>query len=389
MSDIVKPHGGKLINRLVLEKNREKLTKHAQELFKIELVEELVMDVDKIAIGAYSPIEGFFTQKDFQGVVENMRLADGVPWTLPIILDVSEEIADKIKIGQDVALLESQKDVPFAILHVEDKYEFDKQNTIKKIFGTDNIEHPGVQKMLKLKPVLLGGKIDVIERPKFEFSNLEMTPQETRDFFIKQGCKTVVGFHTRNVIHRAHEYLQRCALEITDGLLIHPVVGKKKSGDFTAGAIVASYQAMEKYYYPKNRVLFSVVSTYSRYAGPREAVFTALLRKNYGCSHFIVGRDHTGVGNYYDIYASHKIFDEFGDDLGLTIFRFHEPLWCKKCGHITTEKTCIHSDQYEKISGTLIRNLLSRGEKIPIKMMRPEVVKALLDFAKNNRLFVE
>jgi sulfate adenylyltransferase len=387
--EIIFPHGGKLINRLILASKKGESLEYAKTLLKIELSEELVMDVDKIAIGAFSPIEGFFSKADFEGVVENMKLANGTSWTLPIILDVSEEIAEKIIIGQKIALIEKGKSVPFAILCVNDKYGFDRRNTVKKIFGTDDDAHPGVKRFLGLNPILIGGKIDLIERPRFEFSDFEMTPNETRIFFKSHKWKSITGFHTRNAVHRAHEYLQRCSLEITDGILIHPVVGRKKKGDFTAGAIIASYQAMLDHYYPKDKVLFSVISTYSRYAGPREAIFTALMRKNYGCTHFIVGRDHTGVGDYYDVYASHKIFDDFYDDLEINPLRFHEPLWCKKCEQISTDKTCIHKNQYKKISGTLIRELLNKGESIPKEMMRPEVVRALLNFSKDNKIFVD
>ncbi|MCK4781689.1 sulfate adenylyltransferase [Candidatus Parcubacteria bacterium] len=345
------------------------------------------MDLDKIANNAYHPLKGFLNKDDLLSVIEKYRLTNGECWPMPIILDFDKEDIKSFKMGSDIILKESSgKDI--AELKIEDIYQVNKKKLAKDIFLTNDENHPGVRWWLGLKDFFVGGKIKLINKPIFFNAEDELSPQEVKHIIKNNGFKTIVGFHTRNPIHRAHEYLQRCALEITDCLVIHPVVGKKKKGDFTAGAIRASYNAMLESYYPKNRIIFSVLSTYSRYAGPREALFTAIIRRNYGCTHFIVGRDHTGVANYYGRYDSHKIFNQFSD-LGITPLKFYEPVYCRHCNNIVTEKTCIHKNGFIKISGTKIRELISKSSNIKDIYLRKEVLESILNYGKNNKIFVD
>ncbi|PIR93162.1 hypothetical protein COT99_02380, partial [Candidatus Falkowbacteria bacterium CG10_big_fil_rev_8_21_14_0_10_43_10] len=382
-SDLIEPHGGKLVNRIL---SGEPDRVYLSSLPKITLNENLQMDVEQIAIGTFSPIEGFMNQDDFAGVLNNMRLASGEVWTIPIILDMSEEQAEGIAVGNDVALTD-QSGEPVAILHVEDKYYFDKNDTCLKLYGTADVAHPGVRWIYGLQSVLLGGKISLIKRRTTEYKEYELTPRQVRKLFVERGWSKITGFHTRNVIHRSHEFIQLETMRRyhCDGLFIHPVIGKKKLGDFQAKFIIKGYEKMMKDFYPPDRVVLAAFSTFSRYAGPREAVFTALCRKNFGCSHFIVGRDHTGVGDFYHPKASHEIFDQL-PDLGIRPVKFDKVFFSQKQNRHIHESESPEVPEEDKlhISGTQAREILEKGEYPPEWFMRPEIAKIIIDAVNNN-----
>lgn len=380
-SSLIPPHGGRLVSRVLSEKPD---STYINSLPKIKIDEMRQMDVEQIAVGTYSPVEGFMGKDDLQGILNHMRLASGIVWPLPILLDVSKTAAEKLIIGKDVALVNNANEA-MALLHLEEKFEFDRGEIAKKIYSTDSENHPGVKMVKEMGPVFLAGKISLIRRKNAEFKEYEMTPRQARRVFEERGWAKVVGFHTRNVIHRGHEFIQLKALgdDNCDGLFVHPVVGKKKSGDFNAKYIMKAYELMKKYFYPKDSVVFAAFSTYSRYAGPRESLFTALCRKNFGCSHFIVGRDHTGVGNFYHPKASHTIFDRF-PDLGITPIRFDNVYYSKGSGCYVHEREQVNLNDGDKlhISGTQAREMFEKGEMPPEWFMRPEISQLIVDAVK-------
>ncbi len=380
-SGLIEPHGGKLVNRILRNPPKEE---YLHTLPRVVLDAEKQMDVEQIGVGTYSPLEGFMSDDDFQSVLDTMRLSTGVAWPIPIILDVSEEQAAKFHVGQDIALVTEKGDV-MALLRLEEKYRFNKEEMMQKMYGTLSTEHPGVRLVQAMQPVLLGGRISLLKRRKTELKQYELTPKQVRRLFDERGWSKVVGFHTRNVIHRSHEFIQLEAMkhEHCDGLFVHPVVGKKKPGDFNAAYIVKAYETMSKHFYPKNKVVFSVFSTYSRYAGPREALFTALCRKNFGCSHFIVGRDHTGVGNFYPPTASHDVFKQF-PDIGIKAVTFDHVFYSKKLEqHIhARDVDGFPPEDQLLISGTDARKMFERGEQPPEWFMRPEISSIILDAVK-------
>ncbi len=375
-SILVKPHGGKLVDRVLRESPDEA---YLASLPGITLDQERQMDVEQIALGTFSPIQGFMGKTDFEGVLNDMRLASGDVWTIPIVLDVSEEAASNLSKGTDVALQDGEG--PMAILHLEEKFRFDKDETNQKLYNTTSIEHPGVRWINSLNPVLLGGNISLIRRRKSEHKEYELTPRQVRRMFEERGWSRVVGFHTRNVIHRSHEFIQLEALKRAnaDGLFVHPVIGKKKPGDFHAKYIIAAYEQMVKHFYPRDKVVFATYATFSRYAGPREAIFTALCRKNFGCSHFIVGRDHTGVGNFYAPKASHEIFNQF-DDLGIELVFFDKVFYSTKLGsHVHEADDTEHAEEEKMhISGTQARKIFEAGSCPPEWFIRPEIAEMIL-----------
>ena len=388
-SALIPPHGGVLIDRALKESPAKA---YLDSLRKITIDENQQMDVEQIGIGTFSPIEGFMDKNDFRSVLDRMRLSGGVPWTIPILLDISSSEADAISIG-DTVMLVNEKNETVSLLHVSDKYTFDKEEMAQKLYGTRSFEHPGVKMISKMKPILLGGKIDVLRRRRSDHKEYELTPRQVRKLFDERGWKKVVGFHTRNVIHRSHEFIQLKAMEreCADGLFIHPIIGKKKNGDFEASYILKAYEMMMKDYYPKNSVVLSAFSTYSRYAGPREAIFTALCRKNFGCSHFIVGRDHSGVGDFYHPYASHDIFDQF-PDLGIQPVKFDKVFYSKSHKKHFHEKDVPDHGEDDKlqISGTEARKMFERGESPPEWFMRPEISKMIIDSLRAGyQVFVE
>jgi sulfate adenylyltransferase len=372
ISRIPKPHGGELINKFATDTNID-------EMCSVEVNNDLRNDIENIADGIFSPLEGFVGQDDFQSIVEFGRLKNDLPWTIPIILDVDEQTAVKMKDAREVTLRTGSNH--FGIVYVEDVYSFDKLHVIKSIYQTDDPKHPGVIKMTMMKDRLIGGKIEVIKRiPQSPLRVHRLNPFETRSEIHKRGWKTVVGFQTRNVPHIAHEMLQKAALNIYDGLFISPLIGKKKPGDFKDEVILAAYESLIKNYYPRDKAMFVTLHTEMRYAGPREAIHHAIMRKNLGCSHFIVGRDHAGVGDYYHPFAAHQIFEDY-PDLGIEPVFFPVFYYCKKCLGYANDRNCPHGQEFkEELKGRNIRKMVSSGEIPAEHLMRPEIAKIILSY---------
>jgi sulfate adenylyltransferase len=367
------PHGGRLINRFITS------DKWTDDMLTILVSNDLHNDIENIADGIFSPLEGFVGDQDFRSIVRTGRLKNGLAWTVPIVLDVEDQTAAKMKDAGQVALA-TGKD-RFAILHVEEIYSFDKIACAKAIYQTDDIKHPGVAKMVNMKSILVGGRIDVIRHmEKSPLRKYRMTPAETRTEISRKGWKSLVGFQTRNVPHVAHEMLQKAALNLYDGLFVNPLIGKKKQGDFKDEVILAAYISLIDNYYPKDRTMFVTLHTEMRYAGPREAIHHAIMRKNLGCSHFIVGRDHAGVGSYYHPFAAQEIFKNY-TDLEIEPVFFPAFYYCQKCLSYANERNCPHGPEFrEELSGTKMRNMVSSGETPPEHLMRPEVAKTIISF---------
>ncbi len=381
---MIPPHGGRLINRIVVGEEREKIEKELSGLPRLVLNSRETADLEMIAVGAMSPLEGFMTEKTYKSVLDFMRLPQGLPWSLPVCLAVKEGDGAEYEVGKDVALTDEKGEV-YGVLHLEDKYKVDKNFEAERALGTHDEAHPGVQYLQTIGDVYLGGQISVIHRPKHEkFNNNRLDPKETRVLFKAKGWSTVVAFQTRNPIHRAHEYLQKCALEIVDGLLIHPLMGETKSDDIPAEVRMKCYEVLIDKYYPKDRVAISVFPAAMRYAGPREAIFHAIVRQNYGCTHFIVGRDHAGVGDYYGTYDAQMIFEEFEPgEIKITPLKFEHAFYCKLTGGMASGKTSPSSKEDRVfLSGSKVREMLQRGEVPPPEFTRPEVAQVLIDAMK-------
>lgn len=376
---MIQPHGNKLVERVLHGEEKERALEKAKVLPSLKLNFELVSDVENIAFGNFSPLEGFMGEGEYRNVLNHMRLSDDLPWPIPIVLDAEKEVAKKLKIGQEVILRNESND-PIALLHLEEKYEYNREEMAEKVFQTKDTAHPGVAKVRGMKDVLLAGKIDLIQESPTPFYNYKLKPIETRILFKEKGWRTVVGFQTRNTPHIGHEYIQKTALTFTDGIFINPVIGRKKKGDFKDEVILASYDELIKHYYLKERAVVVILQMEMRYAGPREAIFHAIIRKNFGCTHIIIGRDHAGVGNYYSPYAAQDIFEEF-PDLGIIPLFFKSFSFCKKCNSVVNEKTCPHPpSEHINFSGTKIRELLIQGKIPPPELMRPEVAKIILGY---------
>ena len=372
---IPSPHGNKLIDRLVISEK-----KNMDGMYTLQVSNDLRNDIENIADGIFSPLEGFVGEDDFQSIVKTGRLSNGLAWTVPITLDIDEQEGRKMKDAGQVALT-SDNNEKFATLHVEEVYSFDKISCAKSIYQTDDINHPGVEKMVNMKDRLVGGKVDVIRRlEQSPLRKYRMTPAETRADISRKGWKTVVGFQTRNVPHVAHEMLQKAVLNLYDGLFVNPLIGKKKQGDFKDELILSTYLALIDSYYPKQMVMFVTLHTDMRYAGPKEAIHHAIMRKNFGCSHFIVGRDHAGVGNYYHPFAAHEIFKEY-NDLEIEPVFFPAFYYCKRCLMYSNERNCPHGPEFrEELSGTSMRKMVSLGEMPAKHLMRPEVAKIIVSY---------
>jgi sulfate adenylyltransferase len=383
----IAPHGGTLVNRQLRGDMAASTREMAQNLKTIVLAPMNISDLELIAIGALSPLTGFMGQADYLSVVNDMHLKNGLPWTIPVTLPVDAETAAGIEVGQSVALAEPTDDGGthlMGVIEVSEKYTYDKTLEAEKVYRTAEDKHPGVARLYRQGDVLLAGDIWVFDLPnaaRTDFPELRHTPAQTRRLFAQSGWRRIVAFQTRNPIHRAHEYIQKTALEIVDGLLLHPLVGETKADDIPADVRIESYQAILRDYYPADRVLLGVFPAAMRYAGPREAIFHAIARKNYGCTHFIVGRDHAGVQGYYGTYDAHYIFDEFDDAaIDITPLFFDHAFYCKKCGGIVSAKTCPHDkSNWVHLSGTQVREMLERGEMLPEEFTRPEVSKVLIE----------
>ncbi len=378
----ITPHGGGLVNRFAPEGAREALLETAKTLPHIEVDAYAAFDIDGIAKGLFSPLTGFMGAEETERVLENMELRPGIPWTIPILLPMQANAVASVEVGDKVAIDDERGDT-VAIMQVEEKFQLDQQRLVEKVYRTTDTGHPGVAYSLSRGDVYLAGPINVLAERCVEHQDYNLTPVQTRAAFEERGWRRIVAFQTRNPIHRAHEYLTKCALEMCDGLLIHPLMGTTKSDDIPGDVRMQCYHALLENYYPADHVMLSIMPVNMRYAGPREAVMHAIVRKNYGCTHFIVGRDHAGVGNFYGSYDAHYIFDEIDPvALGITPLFFEHAFFSKRTNEMATKKTCPGTNEdHIFLSGTKVREMLSNGEAPPPEFTRPEVARILIDWA--------
>lgn len=382
----IKPHGGVLINRILSGEERQHAIDKAQKLPRINIDSWEVSDLELIANGAFSPLSGFMKRDDYYNVINNMHLSDGAVWTIPIVLGVTPEEAEQLETGKQAGLY-AEDGTLLALIDIEEIYEDDKLLEMEKVYRTTDEAHPGVKRVLQRDPKLIGGNISLINRstPGL-FPEMYLDPAETRRIFEEKGWRRIVAFQTRNPIHRAHEFLQKCAMEICDGLFLNPLVGETKNDDIPADVRVECYNILLENYFPQNRVFMSAFPAAMRYAGPREAIFHAIVRKNYGATHFIVGRDHAGVGNYYGTYDAQLIFDNFKPgELDITPLFFEHTFYCRVCGGMASSKTCPHEKQnHVFLSGTKVREMLSNGEIPPEEFTRREIAQVLISYYRKN-----
>lgn len=379
MRELVLPHGGTLINRQSPIDAPVDLTHLAQQYKVIQVSKATISDLEMIGIGAFSPLTGFLGKQDYESVLETMHLATGEVWTIPVTLPVSNEVAKELHLGQTVALA-GEDGIVYGLVEVTEIYSASPVHEAQLVYGTTDPAHPGVFRLYEQGPMYVAGPIQLLKRRHMdEFQQFYLDPSQVRHEFQQRGWKTIVGFQTRNPVHRAHEYIQKCALETVDGLLLHPLVGETKADDIPADVRMRSYQVLLEQYYPADRVFLSVYPAAMRYAGPREAVFHAIVRKNYGCTHFVVGRDHAGVGNFYGTYDAQKIFSNFTpDELGIQPLFFENSFYCDKCDGMASEKTCPHPIEFRHtLSGTKVRAALRNKEELSPKLTRPEVAAVL------------
>jgi sulfate adenylyltransferase len=384
---LIPPHGGTLVNRIVTGAATASLRQEAAGLPAITLSTKQACDLEMIAIGAFSPLTGFVGKADFESICRSMRLADGTVWPIPITLAVDDATKARLTVGGRAALKHYDGTL-LAVMDVKAIDGHDKKLEIPSVFRTEDAAHPGVKAVMDEGNWLVAGPVHVLtvtpeREPGEQFTKHRLPPAKTREAFAQRGWKTVVAFQTRNPIHRAHEYVTKCAQEITDGLLIHPLVGETQPGDIPADVRMKCYQVLIEKYYQPDRTMLSVMPAAMRYAGPREAILHAIVRRNYGCSHFIVGRDHAGVGNYYGTYDAQTIFDEIdAKDLGITPLKFEHSAWCNACEGMTSGKTCPHGpEQKTSLSGTKVREMLRAGQRPPMEFSRPEVADVLIEWA--------
>jgi len=375
------PHGGALVLCIADAARAAILREEAATLPRLVASPRRINDLELLAVGALSPLRGFMSRDEYTGVLAEMRLPNGVIWSLPIGLDCAASevpaVDGRLAVCDGAGRLR-------AVMTVTDRYDYDKAAEARNVYGTEDAAHPGVAAVYAQGDVLLGGPVEVLPHPSAAHA---LTPLQTRAEFARRGWRTVVGFQTRNPVHRAHEYIQKCALETVDGLLLHPIVGETKADDIPAEVRIRCYETLLEHYYPAKRVLFATLPAAMRYAGPREAIFHALMRKNYGCTHFIVGRDHAGVGNYYDTYAAQRLIASFPvAELGIVPLMFENSFFCRRCEGMASEKTCPHDvEHHVALSGTKVRAMLAAGEFPPPEFSRPEVARILIDAASAAR----
>jgi sulfate adenylyltransferase len=380
-NDPIAPHGGTLVDLLVTGPEAESIERDASNRPKITVNERELSDLEMLAVGALSPLKGFVGERDYRSILETMHLENGLAWTIPVTLSLTDEEAKRVGGADAVALVAEEGGRPVAVLEISGVFKRDREREAASVFGTDDVEHPGVAALHKAGDFCLAGDLRVLRPPEHDdFLEYRLTPAQTRAAFRERGWRSVVGFQTRNPIHRAHEYIQKCALEIVDGLLVHPLVGATKADDVPPDVRMRCYEALFDGYYPKDRAMVSVFPAAMRYAGPKEAIWHAIARKNYGCTHFIVGRDHAGVGSYYGTYDAQKIFEEFEpDELGIMPLKFEHSFWCNACEGMGSPKTCPHdADDRVSLSGTKVREMLRNGERPPQEFSRPEVADILI-----------
>jgi len=380
----ISPHGGTLIQQVLTPDEREKILSRSRDYFCLSCSRDFLLDAEKIAIGAYSPLTGFMGKEEMESVLNTLSLPSGLIWSLPIFLPVQQKVAKKLEKGQEI-LLRPKKGKPVAVLHIQEIFHWDREKVIQGMFGTHSQEHPGVRKVSRWGSYALAGPVHLLSSLSRSPHSSEKTPTEMRRYFQQKGWRTVSAFQTRNPPHRAHEHLQKLALQIVDGLLIHPITGSKKAGDFPTHLILRCYKVLLSIYFPKDRVLLAGLSTWMRYAGPKEAIFHAIVRKNYGCTHFIVGRDHAGTGSFYPPYSAQQIFDTL-HSLDIQILKVREAFYCRACGDTATEETCPHSPENRVyISMTDVRQALQRGDSVPEEVLRPEISRLLSSYLRSRR----
>ena len=377
----IAPHGGTLVDLTVAGDAAGALGAEATNLPKLTVSDRELADLEMLAVGALSPLTGFQGQADYDSILDTMHLTNGLAWAIPVTLSVDEDGSHRLGGAQSVALCATEGGEPLAVLRVSEIYRRDKAKEALSVYRTEDVEHPGVSALHDAGDFCVAGELQVLDLPSHDdFLPYRLTPAQTRAAFAERGWNTVVGFQTRNPIHRAHEYIQKCALEIVDGLLVHPLVGATKGDDVPADVRMQCYEALFEGYYPKDRAMVSVFPAAMRYAGPREAIWHAICRKNYGCTHFIVGRDHAGVGTYYGTYDAQQIFTEFEPgELGITTLNFEHSFWCQACEGMASPKTCPHGEETRvSLSGTKVREMLRSGERPPQEFSRPEVADILI-----------
>ncbi len=379
-TSLIPPHGGRLVDRLLTGPALERALERLPKLPRLRLTPRQIADVEMLTTGALSPIEGFMTSRDYRSVIESARLANGTVWPIPVTLGLTEAQRSEIASAEAVALHDGARDL--ALLQIEEIFAPDPAAEARAVYGTEATAHPGVEALHQRGNYLIGGRLDALDRHAFaEFADRRLSPRQTRELFARRGWRRVVAFQTRNPIHRAHEYLLRCAIEMADGVLIHPLMGATKAGDIPGAVRWACYEALMKHYLPPDRVALSIFPANMHYAGPKEAIYHALVRKNYGCSHLIVGRDHAGVGDYYGTYDAQRIFDDFPpDEIGIEPLKFDNTFYCYRCGGMASFKTCPHAAEDRVVlSGTRVREMLGAGVAPPEEFTRPEIARILID----------